>query len=326
MPFVNEKLLRVVLIGVGSVALLMFVLKMVDFVRNKTVYQDKLSSSELTEMRRSFRSSDDQAPSGSHLEEYAAYQVIQDLNITGFIPPIDPVEVESTPTYQGVQAKDFEVPFIQYPNGAWIQPAGAEAAPNSEVLPGDLYAVGQVFELDTRRGTELRLAKVEMDKITIVVVDTEVEIIVRTGDLPLNEKELLGTGMTGASGVNAVVAQRPPPERTERDDLGIFQVGTADADDLAEMSEEELLASVSVGVARDKLTNEPRGLQLKRINSPLLMRMGLEQGDIVLEVNGQPARSRDGLLSQMRDFQGKSLTVRIERLGGERTLNYRLPR
>lgn len=322
MGFVNEKLIRFVLVALGVGALLLFAARMVDFVRNRDRYQNTLSSAELTEMRRDFRATESEATSGSHLLEYSAYQVIQDLNIYGYVPPVVDPELPVVTEKPGIKATDMEVPFIQFPNAAWIQPAGAQSDSSSEILPGDLYVVGDEFELESKRGSKLRLDRVELDKVVLTNLESEKEIIVRVTDMPINMKELLGMG----GEADVAVAQRAAPERTEVDQTGVYNVGTKDLDDLGELSEEELLASVAVDLDRDELTNEPRGLTLRRINNPILTRMGLEKGDVVLAVNGEPTLSRDELAKRMREFEGESITVRIERLGGVRELKYRLPR
>ena len=322
MGFVNEKFLRFVLTVVGVGALALFGYKMVDFVRHPEVYKGGLGDEDLVRIRRGFSQSSVRATPASHLQEYASYAIIQDLNITGYVPPVVIDTGPVQPISRGVSARDLEVPFLQYPNGAWVQPAGAQTTAGSEDVPGDMYLVGQEFEIDTHVGTRLRLEKVEVDKVVIVVVKTGDELVVRAGDMPLNMRDLLGDPNAEQAGN---VQQLPPPEYTMADDTGVYRIGTADAKELRLMTEEEVLSAVSVRPARNEATNEVRGLRLQRLNHPVFQRMGLQQDDVVLEVNGKPALDRDEVLRQMREYDGNTVTLRVERLGGVRTISYRLP-
>jgi len=323
MPFVNEKFLRFALSALGIAALAMFGWKMVDFARNRVAYTGSLGDEDLVRIRRGFSQGESRTTSASHLEEYPAYSVIQDLNITGYVPPIEVDTGPSEPIRRGIRARDLEVPFVQYPSAAWVQPAGAQSVSGSETVPGDLIAVDQEFEVDSHPGVRLLLAKVELDKITLKIVESGEELIVRAGDMPL-DMDLL-TGGEG-EGPATEMPRRPTPEYTAQDDTGIYLVGSADAKDLRGMSEEELLSAVSVRPARNPLTNEVEGLRVQRLNHPAFQRMGLQADDIVMSVNGEPALERDAVIERMRDFEGDLITLEIKRLGGVRTIRYRLPR
>ena len=60
-------------------------------------------------------------------------------------------------------------------------------------------------------------------------------------------------------------------------------------------------------------------------DSPL-QRFGLRENDVVLDINGVPAGDRAALVRRLRAMGDVGeVTVRLERLGSERTYTYRIP-
>ena len=91
---------------------------MFEFVQNQDTIVRKLSMAKLGGTFGAVESSG----LGGHLLKYEHYKVLQELNITGYIPPPPVVEQsEENKPKPRISAEDFEVPWIQAPTAAWIQ-------------------------------------------------------------------------------------------------------------------------------------------------------------------------------------------------------------
>lgn len=330
MPYVNEKLLRLVLVLVGLATLGGFGWKMYGFVQNQDTIVAKHSIAKLEATFGSIESS----RVGGHLLAYENYKVIQDLNVTGYVPPPPPppTPVDNKPKPR-ISKGDIEVPLIQYPSAAWIQGKGERAS--DDHIPGDFITVGEKFQLTTKAGLDLKLVAVRKDEIDIKVLDTGDILTVTAQTYEVDQSRALvqaqgGNPGSGEGQGNAGSSQGldiPTPQMTEQVEPGMFAVGSDDAARLEKMSQEEILASVPVRVARDPLSNEIRGLRIRNVpEGSVFSRLGIQTDDIVLEVNGEPATDRDQLFQSMRKLDTDTLVVRVERLGGMRTLTFRLPR
>lgn len=325
---VNEKLTRFLLVTVGLLGFGAFGWKLYGYVQNQDALNRALDIEKLEKTFGSLGSSG----TGSHLQTYANYAVLQDLNITGYVePPPEVVVNENTGPKPRISASDIEVPMIQFPNAAWIQARGARVA--NDVIPGDFRVLGDRFEIDTKEGIKLELLAVRVGEIDIKVIETEEILTIRgeeyevdAGQYLIGAGEQSGTGGEGVTGTGGLVVQSTP-EQTMLTAPGNYQVGTADVRAIEKMSQEEILAAVPVRPARDPLSNEVRGLRIKSVQPGTVFdRLGLRADDIVLEVNGLPAVDRDQLFQELRSLGGDTLTVKVERLGGVRSLTYRLPR
>jgi len=327
MNFVNEKLLRFLLVTVGIIALGAFGWKLYDFFQHQDTVLKRL---DLERLEKTFGSLNGSG-TGSHLQTYANYAVLQDLNITGYVKPPPVVDTtQATGPKPRISAEDLEVPMIQFPNAAWIQARGARAS--EDKIPGDFRVVGDRFEIEGKEGLELELVEVRLGEVDIKLRDSGEIITVRGEEYEVDAEQYLvggagvsGTGTTAESG--GPLAPVMAPEISRMTDPGTFAVGTSDIKDLEQMSQEEVLAAVPVRPARDPLSNEVRGLRIKSIQSgSVFERLGLHSDDIVLEVNGLAAVDRDQLFQELRSLGSDTLVVKVERLGGVRTLTYRLPR
>ena len=326
MPYVNEKLLRFVLVLIGLGTLGGFGWKMYGFVQNKDSIVSKLSMSRL---EGTFGADGATSHKGGHLFRYEKYKVLQDLNITGYVapPPVEEI-TEVTKPKPRISKDDVMVPWIQAPTAAWIQ--GRTERASDEQIPGDLITVGSKFELGDKKGLELKLISVNPGEIEIEVVESGKKILVQSGAYDVDQtrvfvsdNEKASTGTDGSSGVTAYV----PPEETLQTDPGTYAIGSNDVRELEKMSQEEILGSVPVRVARDPLSNKVRGLRIRSVpENSVFSRLGIKADDIVLEVNGQPAVDRDQLFRSMRELDTDKVVVKVERLGGVRTLTFRLPR
>jgi len=325
MPYVNEKLLRFVLVLIGLGTLGGFGWKMFGFVQNKDTIVSKLSMSRL---EGTFGADGASSRKGGHLFRYEKYKVLQDLNITGYVAP--PPEVEEAIVHKPkprISEDDVMVPWIQAPTAAWIQ--GRTEKATNDTIPGDLITIGSKFELGDKEGLELRLLAVRPGEVEIEVVESGKNLVVKSGAYDVEHSRIfvsenaMPTTGTSEGGAIAYVA----PEETSQVEPGTYAVGTEDVRELEKMSQEEILQSVPVRVARDPLSNKIRGLRIRSVPAgSVFARLGLKADDIVLEVNGQPAVDRDQLFRSVREMDTDKVVVKIERLGGVRNLTFRLPR
>ena len=315
---VNEKLLRLLLSSVGLLALGGFGLQIKDFMVNRDVLMRPV---DITRIENTFGRLDS-SQLGGHLLAFENYKVLQTLNVTGYVPPPPEVEIEDQPQVnQIIAADDFVVPFIQYPSGAWIQGVG-EVVTGDE-FPGDFYAVGDKFELATKPGVRLRLAAVESGAVNINLVEGDASVTVPVSTYEVDSSQIIVRGPDGelVDGREIVV-----PQRTRMTEPDHYAVGSADASELEQMSQEQVLAAVPVRTERDPFTNEVKGLRIRSVQpNSVFARMGVQADDIVLEVNGVTAADRQQLFTSLQSMSGGNVEVKIERMGGIRTLFFTVP-
>jgi hypothetical protein len=315
---VNEKLLRLLLSSVGLLALGGFGLQIKDFMVNRDVLMRPV---DITRIENTFGRLDS-SQLGGHLLAFENYKVLQTLNVTGYVPPPPEVEIEDQPQVnQIIAADDFVVPFIQYPSGAWIQGVG-EVVTGDE-FPGDFYAVGDKFELATKPGVRLRLAAVESGAVNIDLVEGDASVTVPVSTYEVDSSQIIVRGPDGelVDGREVVV-----PQRTRMTEPDHYSVGSADASELEQMSQEQVLAAVPVRTERDPFTNEVKGLRIRSVQpNSVFARMGVQADDIVLEVNGVTAADRQQLFTSLQSMSGGNVEVKIERMGGIRTLFFTVP-
>lgn len=324
MLFVNEKLLRFVLVLAGLGTLLGFAWKMYDFVKHREEITGKLDMAKLE----SNFGEVEKTRMGNHLKLYEEYRILQDLNITGYVAPPPEIEnpIEKVQT-AALVAEDVEVPLIQSPNAAWVQGRGETA--KGDKFAGAFRVIGETFELPNKAGLKLRLktvqpgwVEIEMtesgDVVTVYALTYEVDSThVFAGDEPA-QGDATGSG-EGPVFVNPTLTREIEPYS--------YAVGKDDVTALESMSQEEILSSLPHRVHRDPMSNEIDGLRIVSVPpNSVFARLGLRADDIVMEVNGQAATNRDQLLESIRKLDTNTLNVRIMRLGGVRTLTFRLPR
>jgi hypothetical protein len=328
MPWVSEKFLRLLLVLVGVAALGAFGWRVYDYWQRKGEILRPVDIGKLQE-----KAGGGPRVDPGHLLPFPEYAVIEKLNVTGKDPPRPVVAEPPKPPAARLSERDLQLTFIQYAgedatsNAAWLTPADEKPDPNSDRVPGDLYQTGDRVRIDSKKDLEVRVRKIGADEVLLGfgAGETAGELVLRMGTYELPDdavRSLLGAPTKSQDAETF----RPPPAETRLNDAGDFEIGRGDAAFFEKLSPEELAAAVPVKPDRDRLSNEVRGLRIQSVpdNSPF-SRLGLRADDVVLDVNGQPAVSRDDLLRQLREFRGQSIEVRIERLGAPRVLRYRLP-
>jgi hypothetical protein len=315
---VNEKLLRLLLSSVGLIALGGFGLQIKDFMINRDTL---MRSVDITRLENTFGRLDS-SQLGGHLLAFENYKVLQDLNITGYVAPPPEVTVEEQPkVHQIIAAEDFVVPFLQYPSGAWIQ--GAGEATNAEALTGDFYIVGDEFELSTKLGVKLRLVSLLEGAVEIELVEGEARVTVPVTAYEVDSSQII---VNNSSGTSVDTADVVITERTSMTSPNHYAVGSADVSELEQMSQEQVLAALPVRTERDPFTNKVKGLRIRSVQpNSIFSRMGVQADDIVLAVNGVAATDRQQLFTSLQQMSGSSVEVKIERMGGMRTLFFAVP-
>ncbi|MCP4770727.1 MAG: hypothetical protein GY879_04885 [Planctomycetes bacterium] len=321
----NEKLIRLLLVLVGIAALAGFGWKMADYGLNQEKIISRLDLNKVD--------SQVKAPIGgqgiTHLKPYNQYAVLQELNVTGYVAP-PPVPEDNNPVVEKavLAAEDVEVPLIQSPNAAWIQARGETAADDKFI--GKFLVVGEVFELKGKEGLKIRLKEVQPGWVELELVESKeiIKVYALTYEVDAAQVFADGKNRDGATDGNTEAVVTVAPDYTkELSEANSYAVGKKDVEVLESMSQEEILSSLPHRVQRDPLSNEVIGLRIKSVPAnSVFERLGLRADDIVLDVNGEPATNRDQLFESVKNLDTNLITVRIERLGGVRTLSYRLPR
>lgn len=328
MAMVNEKLLRLLLALVGIAALGALGWRIYDFVTQRPSYFPVVDLRRLQESTGVGPRTDP-----GHLLPFEEYKVIETLNITGKEKPAEAVVKPPPPPPPGLSERDLQLQYVQFVaenspnNAAYLQPAEEQPDPASPDIPGDLYRVGQRIHLASKKNLEVRLLEVREETVVVGFGEGaaagQIELSMAVHDLPASSfGGILGGPGATASGPIAGGA----PKETRLNEAGDFEVGTADVEYFESLSQEQLLSAIQVRSERDRFSNEVRGLRIQSVpqDSPFA-RLGLRADDIVLEVNGVAAVSRDDLLDTLRSANTKTIEVKIERLGAARTLTYRLP-
>ncbi len=328
MPLVNEKFLRLLLVLVGVAALGAFGWRIYDYWRQKDVLLQPVNIAKLQE-----KAGGGPRQDPGHLLPYPEFAVIETLNITGKEPE-RPAEVKPPPPpVARLTESDLLVIYIQYfsdnhpQNAAYIQPADEKPDDTKDDAPGALLTAGGRIHIKSKKDLDVRLKRIEAEHVVIGYGEGE-----SAGELTLGISTYAVPAATLASLVgarnpdDAAAEVRSVPAETRLNEAGEFEVGSGDAAYFEKLSQEEVIAAVPVKPDRDRLSNEIRGLRIQSVpeNSPF-SRLGLRADDVVLEVNGTPALSRDDLLQALRAANARTIEVKVERLGAVRSLRYRLP-
>lgn len=324
----SYKLVRLVLSVIGLAALGGFGWTFYDFIQNKAEYNQPVTQADMNRWSREIPPPPTRFK--VHVPEWSpGFNVVHELNVTGELPP-DPVEgggdTEPPPPPPRFSPDDVTVALIiagaEAP-GAYLIPSGAEE--RNGIPPGDFYGVGDTLVVPAKQNAELKVVAIRDREVELATLDDAdsftVSLASAEGEGPTVVFDEAPAEAAAASGATAA-----PRETTEiRTDE--YRIGLNDLEQLEEMQDDEIYAAVRVQPARDAVQNV-RGLRITSIQSGTMFdRIGLEEDDVVLSVNGIPAVDRADLLQKLRDAPPSGVVrVEIERRGGARTLTYRVPR
>ena len=143
---------------------------------------------------------------------------------------------------------------------------------------------------------------------------------------PLEEEEYISEEAPPPK-VKKVVYHNPPKVKKERKKKIVY---VSDSD--SEEEEEEEIVYVKKAKSkkpqRDPETGESRGLRIRALKKDsVFARQGLQEDDVLLSVNGVPAKSQADLMRQLRTMAATdTIQIQFERAGAIRSQSYRLPR
>ena len=323
----SYKLLRFLLTLVGLASLAGFGWSFYDFIINKAEYNQPLTSEGLKSLNKKVKPPKLGQVSG-HLEKWDGnYDHLYNLNVTGVVKVEDsgPVAPPPEPPKPRFGPDDVTLASIVYSKGgisaAYLIPAGAE--PDGAMPAGDYYLVGDSFEVPSKPGVSLKVEAIRESEVDLATSEGEdaFTLVMLITEVDPN-KVIMDGSVEGPIG-----SQRVFPKETEMIALDDYVVGTEDVAKYQEMGDDQIFSEVRVQQARDAQL-AVRGLRITSIKAgSLFERVGLQADDVVLSVNGIPAKDRGHLMSQLRQGGAKDVVqVEIERRGGKRTLTYRLPR
>ena len=320
----SYKLFRLLFSVIGIGALGGFGWTFYDFIQNKAEYNTPLRSEDV----RKWRDEIPPAPTSfkHHLPEWdSGFSQVHDLNVTGYIPPevIDDGDGPPPPPPPRFSETDITVAMIiasKTNPGAFLVPSGAGA--EGGLPPGDFYSVGDKVRIPAKQNAEVKVTAIRDREVDFATLDDEDSF---TATLASDEVDSSGVLFNEAPEGAQESFVGPATTRMVASDE--FEIGTDDLKELDLMNDDQIYAAVRTQPARDALQNV-RGLRITNIQPGTLFdRVGLKKDDVVLSVNGIPAKDRADLLAKLRNSEPSStITVDLERRGGQRTLTYRVPR
>ncbi|MCH2101816.1 MAG: PDZ domain-containing protein [Planctomycetes bacterium] len=320
----SYKLFRLLLSVIGIGALGGFGWTFYDFIQNKADYNTPLRSEDV----RKWRDEIPPAPTSfkHHLPEWDSdFKRVHELNVTGYVAPevVNGGEEPPPPPPPRFSESDIAVAMIissKSNPGAFLVPSGAQV--EGGLPPGNFYSVGDKIRIPAKQNAELKVMAIRDREVDFATLDGEDSFTVK---LAIDEVDSSGVLFSEApeGSQDSIVA--PPTTRMVASDE--YEIGTFDLDELGQMNDDQIYSAVRTQPARDALQNV-RGLRITNIQSGTLFdRVGLKKDDVVLSVNGIPAKDRADLLTKLRDSEPSStIMVELERRGGQRTLTYRVPR
>ncbi len=323
------KLIRFVFVLVGVAALGGFGYSFYDFVRHSDQYTSHL---DVVKLESGFQTTSSITADGT-LKDYADYKkVCAELNVTGKIVVAE--------TEAGAKAAEkikprigpeqIEVCYIQFQpeskssSYAYIRPRQKGVSRPKDLgdkLPGDFFRLNDTFQLPQFPDLDITLVAIRQREVDLKVEGMDDLLTLEPGTFDVDTAEIKAQGLLGG-GLGAV-----PAPQTRQVAPNTWQLGSQDLEQIRKMPKDEIYAAIQVQPVRDPATKKIRGLQVQSIQKDsLFTRQGLQPRDVILNVNGHPATDRADLLRWLQKQENAGeFRVEVERLGGVRTLTYRVP-
>ena len=198
MPWVNEKLLRLLLVVVGLGALGALGWRIYDYWRHEDAFFPVVDVRQLQKAAGTGPRVDP-----GHLLPFPEYAVLETLNVTGKEKVVDAPPVPPPPPPPRLSPRDLQLVYIQYTgpssasNAAWIHPSDETAS--DDHIPGNLYASGERIPIRSKPKLDVRVKEVKAESVIVgfgAGDDAgEIELNMATHVLPQNAVgPLLGTG------------------------------------------------------------------------------------------------------------------------------------
>lgn len=320
----SYRLIRLFFTLAGVLALAGFGLSFSDFVQNRATYLQPFDPRRLQSSIKEYSSN----TLFGHLKAHDPhFQVLHLKEASGWVKPLETLSgaVAPPPPKPKIGPDDLEVILIQYSSvsaraAAFLRPTDA---PSGDPSVGGFYRHGEEFEIESKEGLTLFLKDIRRNEVEIGIKEDDFSFVLTTREAEIDTEGRI-TVMGSSGEAVSITTNRSKTEEVVPD---TFELGSDDIRMMEEMPEDEILAAVQVGPARDA-TGEVVGLKIKSIkaDSPFA-HIGLQNNDIVLQVNGLPTTDRAEVIRFMRQQEpGQTLHVLVERLGRMRSLTYRLPR
>ncbi|MBM3989043.1 MAG: PDZ domain-containing protein [Planctomycetes bacterium] len=134
------------------------------------------------------------------------------------------------------------------------------------------------------------------------------------------------------SAVGTFVSRRPdsPPEaQTVRISPTKYRVGLEDAQEINDNFAEIMTTEVSIDRHRDPKTKRFDGIEIKQVKpGSIAARHGVEEGDVIKSINGQPVSSKEEAIVYVKNNKDKydAWEVEIWNKGQTRTVTYYSPK
>jgi hypothetical protein len=323
---VSYKLIRFLLTLVGIASLAGFGWSFYDFIIHKAEYNQPLTSEGLKGLNKQVKPPK-QGKVSDHLDDWLGnYDQLYKLNVIGYVevPKVESGPIEPVKPKPRFGPDDVTLSSIIFskggPSAAYLIPAGD--VPQGVIPTGDYYLVGDSFEVPSKPGVSLKVKAIRESEVDLETTEGEDGFTLAMLVSEVDAGVIMDGSVEGPIG-----NKRAFPKETEMIAIDDYVVGTEDLEKYRTMADDQIFSEVRVQQARDAQLGV-RGLRITSIKSgSLFERIGLQQDDVVLSVNGFPAKDRADLLSQLRNAAPQdSVSVSIERRGGKRTLTYRIPR
>lgn len=318
----NTRVLRILCLLLGLAGLAGFGWTFFDFVRHRDA---RLAAFDLNRFAREFKPARRGLDEG-HLKPIDHYKPLWELEVTGRPKPVAGGSSPPPPPPPLVGPDDLVLAYVQYvehapeSSRAYIYPRQAPASDPGRPA-GGLYGAGQRFKIPGK--------EVEVEVVAVHLEGVDLRLAEKPDSVFTLRRKVFDVSPVAAELLHGPAAGVPPPAppHTRMTTLDLYEVGTEDLELLEQLPEDEILAAVQV---RPETADggQRRGLRLAWIQpGSVFAGKGLEEQDIILDVNGFPATDRAELTRWLRDQRGvDTFRIRLERKGLERTITYRVPR